>query len=86
MKQKQSRKWVLSLILVFSFLFVVSLGKSVEAATIRQTDVTTPSSGNLFVTVDGTFVNPGKDAVIKRLNEIRLEAYKNGWVKQLCSD
>ncbi|HFI0255420.1 TPA: Ig-like domain-containing protein [Streptococcus suis] len=74
--KKRFRRYLLGLFLVIGFFMTF---QSVSAA-IQPTDVTAPATGNTLVYVDGTFVSAGKDAVLKRLNEIRLEAYQEGYV------
>lgn len=67
---------------VFAFFVIVLslfLWSRPASAVVRPTDVTTPSAGNTLVYVDGTFVFAGKETVLNRLNEIRLEAYKEGY-------
>lgn len=61
------------------FLSVGALGNAtVWAATNRGTDVTVASPGNTLITVDGTFVSPGKQRVLDRINQIRQEAAREG--------
>ena len=48
------------------------------ADNIRETDVKTAADGNEMVLVDGSFVYMSKDQILSRINEIRLEACKEG--------
>lgn len=45
---------------------------------VRKTDVSTPASGNQLVLVDGEFMYLSKTDILKRINEIRLEACNEG--------
>jgi uncharacterized protein YjdB len=49
-----------------------------QAATIRNTDTTAPASGNIYVSVTGSFTTGAKQAIIDRINAIRKEACNQG--------
>lgn len=53
-------------------------GTTVWAATVLKTDVTTPSSGNVFVAISGTFSTENEKLVVEKINKIRYEACKEG--------
>ncbi|MDO4502364.1 MAG: fibronectin type III domain-containing protein [Coriobacteriia bacterium] len=54
---------------------------STAQAAVRGTDVAKPASGYDLVYTYGEFYSAGKDAVLKRINAIRKEAYNEGLVK-----
>ena len=64
------------LLLLLLFLFITP----VEAADnpVRETDVSTASDGNEIVLLEGTFNYLTKEDILSRINEIRLEACKEG--------
>lgn len=68
---------VLSMVLALVNVSTFS-GTTVRAATVLQTDVTAPSSGNIFISVDGMFYTEEVTTLINRINEIRYEACKEG--------
>ena len=68
---------VLSVVLALVNVSTFS-GTTVRAATVLQTDVTAPSSGNIFISVDGMFYTEEVTTLINRINEIRYEACKEG--------
>ena len=51
-------------------------------AAVRPADVPTPASGNIFINVEGSFSSETKDTILARVNEIRQEAYDEGYVTQ----
>ena len=53
-------------------------GTTVWAATVFQADVVSPSNGNIFVYVDGTFLSESSAKLLNRINEIRKEACEEG--------
>jgi len=53
---------------------------NVDAATVYETDVNSPSKGNSLVLVEGSFENDSVSSVLKRINDIRYEACKEGIV------
>lgn len=68
---------------LFLMAVVTSLGirdVSIAAAPIRQSEVTSPSSGNILVGVDGIYSEPDRQAILNRVNAIRKEAYDAGYV------
>lgn len=65
---------VMGLAMVLSLMPVNA--KSVQAATLPA-DVSKPSSGCVFIAMEGQYVS-GASAAIKRINEIRYEACKKG--------
>ena len=60
-----------------SLLFMMAFPCIVSAATTFPTDVVSPSSGNMMAGFPGTF-SMDSEAVINRINEIRLEACLEG--------
>lgn len=68
--------------LFFGLVFAVTclmFTTSVLAAQ-RGTDVTKPRKGNVFVAVNGTFSTATKEEIVNRINAIRAEACKNGYI------
>ncbi len=47
---------------------------------VRPADVEKPADGNVFINVDGRFRPTTKDDILKRINEIREEAYNEGFL------
>ena len=65
---------------VFFSLFLL-FGMTVYIhAEVRMPDVSEPATGNVFINVTGSFSSEAKDKIVNRINEIRLEAYKLGYV------
>lgn len=65
-------------LLLLTILAVLGLGTTVSAAPVRGADVTAPAAGNVLVGVEGTFTRISKEIVLKRINEIRREACREG--------
>lgn len=55
----------------------LTIGMTVSALS-RDTDITSSSDGSVLVALDGKFSSEGKDAMLQRINEIRLEACEQG--------
>ena len=47
---------------------------------LRGTDVETPGEGCVFLELEGTFETPDPEKILARLNEIRLEACREGYM------
>lgn len=65
--------------LIFCLAFLQLKGNA-QAITVRKTDVGTASEGNVLIGVTGKYENVSKDKILKRINEIRKEACKKGYV------
>jgi uncharacterized protein YjdB len=75
------RKLIVSTLLVvltLTSINLLSLNNHAEAATVYNTEISSPASGNIFVSVDGTFSTASEKAIVDRINQIRLEACKQG--------
>lgn len=79
MKNRILRKITLSALtsLVLTLSFLIS-PVSISAATVYKPDVTSPSTGNVFISKPGTFTTVSKQSVINRINAIRKEACTQG--------
>ncbi|MDE6852604.1 MAG: fibronectin type III domain-containing protein [Lachnospiraceae bacterium] len=77
---KQINKRVIQVCLGMGFALLSGLGiatVSMAKTTVLQTDVSTPSSGCTFVGIEGSYKTDAA-AALKRINEIRLEACREG--------
>ena len=75
-----SRRLPLSLLLIFiMFTLLVAFRPTAAHAATRQTDVTTPSSGNILVNVPGEFATADVAAILNLVNSYRREACQNGY-------
>ena len=88
MREKKFKLFV-SHLLVISMLFCMAVFSAPMAdgfgmmqanaeSGVRETDVTTASSGNEMVLVDGKFIYLSKTEILNRINEIRKEACETG--------
>lgn len=68
------QKWKVIVLVAFCIVFCKT---TAEAAEILPTNVTKPSSGCIFVGLEGAFVEDA-DVALNRINEIRLEACREG--------
>ena len=73
-------KTILSLILVFTILLtgINMPAYNLQAATIFNTDVSSPRSGKSIVNLQGEFQTENADKILKRINDIRYEACREG--------
>ena len=78
-KCRVSNKVLRTLFLVLIFMTGMALH---SWAAVRPADVPTPASGNIFINVEGSFFSETKDTILARVNEIRQEAYDEGYVTQ----
>ena len=69
----------LSMVFAVIFAVIFMSNSIVNAATVRNTDKTSPSSGCTIVGVSGKYDKPDKAALLKQLNDIRKEACNNGY-------
>lgn len=53
-----------------------------SSAPTNGTDVQTPGSGNAFIKVAGTYENVDSISIVSRINAIRTEAYREGFVDE----
>lgn len=77
---KQNKKIMIRMLLWMGFALSACSGISSVAmakTTVLQTDVSTPSSGCSFVGIEGAYRTDAA-AALKRMNEIRLEACREG--------
>ncbi|MCR4717714.1 MAG: leucine-rich repeat protein [Lachnospiraceae bacterium] len=68
---------------LLAFLLAVTVAfmpAHVYALTINPTNVNSAASGNVLIGVEGSFITDSLSAGIKRINEIREEAYNEGIV------
>lgn len=72
-------KWQKLKAIVWVVFCIVFCKTTVEAAEVLPTTVTEPSKGCVLLGVEGSFLD-AKDAALKRINEIRLEACREGVV------
>lgn len=77
------KRWKQIMAVIFSICFMVTtlvLPETVNAGNIpvRETTVNTPEDGNIFVKIRGVFSCMTMNDALNRLNEIRLEACKEG--------
>ena len=75
------QKKMQTLLLIVILLFI-GIRMDPSAVTIYNTDVSAPTSGNVFVGVKGSYENVSTATILKRINAIRQEAYKEGIVSQ----
>ena len=75
---KSKRLLATSLLVMLLALLLAATTTPAQAMQTRSTDVTTASVGNCLVGIDGAFYSNGKAAVLNRINQIRLEACKQG--------
>ncbi len=68
------------IIFVLTVIMVLGTVTAAYAGTVRNTDVSSAGSGNTMVYLDGEFMYVSKDTIIKRINEIRYEAWAQGLV------
>ena len=78
-RRKVSNQVLRTLFLVLLFMTGIALH---SWAAVRPADVPTPASGNIFINVEGSFSSETKDTILARVNEIRQEAYDEGYVTQ----
>ncbi len=68
------------IVITTALILCAVMNRVTAASNLRPTTVSTPSSNCVLVELDGSFDTSTKDAILKRINEIRLEAYNRGWV------
>lgn len=51
---------------------------NIHALTTYKTDINTPGTGNIFISLKGTYQTPTVAEVVNRINQIRKEACKQG--------
>ena len=77
-------KKIKKLLILLVTIIVLSLNfqKNIfaESYGLQNTDVNTPAVGNIFIRVDGKYIYEQADKIINRINNIRLEACKEGVV------
>ena len=64
--------------LLLGFTCIAHKDNNVEASTIRNADVTTPASGDIFISLTGSFTTATQKAIVDRINAIRKEACNQG--------
>lgn len=70
----------LNRILILSISLAMFMAASLNVfAVTRETDVTAPESGNIMVTVPGSFEAADINAILKLINSYRMEACQNGY-------
>ena len=75
------QKKMQTLLLLMALLFI-GIRMDPSAVTIYNTDVSAPASGNVFVGVKGSYENVSTATILKKINAIRQEAYKEHIVDQ----
>ncbi|MBQ5954945.1 MAG: Ig-like domain-containing protein [Firmicutes bacterium] len=68
------------IIFVLTVIMVLGAATAAYAVTTRDTDVTSAGSGNTIVYHSGEFLYVSKDTILKRINDIRYEAWSEGLV------
>lgn len=68
----------LVLVIALTSLNLIAMNNEAEAATVYDTDVKAPGTGNVFVAIDGTYSTASEKDIINRINAIRLEACNQG--------
>ena len=64
--------------MIVTTAFFGSVTTASAAGAVRNTDVTTATSGNTLITYDGDFLYVSKDTILARINAIRYEACSEG--------
>lgn len=76
-------KFVKSFIIVLIFITTMTFSNMIAfAETVRDTDVSSPRSGNSIVLLDGNYKYLSKTTILNRINAIRKEAYDEGIVSR----
>ena len=70
-------KKIIVRIISVCFLFITAICTPVNAA-VLPSDQQSPSQGNVMIRVEGTYTAADIDKVLQRVNEIRLEACREG--------
>ena len=74
----------LAVLMAVFMIFTFASGTFADAATVRDNDKSTASSGTAIVGVSGTYDKPNVSTLLARINAIRKEACKEGvYCKQL---
>lgn len=81
---KKKNIWKRTGALILSAALLMSFPLAAFAAE-RETTVTEPAEGKVLVAVKGTFTSDEKDAILKRINEIREEAQGDKYVEMKWS-
>lgn len=81
---KKKNIWKRTGALILSAALLMSFPLAAFAAE-RETTVTEPAEGKVLVAVKGTFTSDEKDAILKRINEIRGEAQGDKYVEMKWS-
>lgn len=79
-RARSNRAGKILIIFALTVIMVLCTVTAAYAETVRETDVTTPRGGNTIVYLDGEFMYVSKDTIIKRINDIRYEAWSEGLV------
>ena len=79
-RARTNRAGKILIIFVLTVMLVLGTVTAAYAETIRDTDVTVAGSGNTLVYLEGEFKYVSKDTILKRINEIRYEAWAEGLV------
>ena len=58
------------------------ISSEASATTTRTPGINEPGDGNVFLGVQGTYENVSVEDVLTRINELRLEAYNEGFVSE----
>ena len=64
--------------MIVTTAFFGSVTTASAAGAVRNTDVTSATSGNTLITYDGDFLYVSKDTILARINAIRYEACSEG--------
>ena len=76
-----ARKTITSILIIAMIVTTVFIGSGTVASAagaVRNTDVTSATSGNTLIMYDGDFLYTAKDTILARLNAIRYEACAEG--------
>lgn len=79
MAKKNQKTRIAAFLLAFT-LVILQIPVTARGASPRPADVEKAGSGNLLVGVSGSFERVSKDTILKRINEIRKEACKKGYI------
>lgn len=69
---------LLTVVIALTSLNLLALNNKAEASTLYATEVSSPENGNIFVAVEGTFSTASEKTLVDRINQIRLEACREG--------
>ena len=86
MNIKKKTITILTMITLAATMLIGGVTTASAAGAVRNTNVTSATSGNTLVTYEGDFLYESKDTILARLNEIRYEACQEGQYGLSMSD